>query len=60
MEVETTDLVGVFCIDVVLDGHRALFPEILWRDLHQIRDLSLRDALATEQGMKWNDCFLPE
>lgn len=35
------DLVGVFRIDVVLNGVHALFVKVLWRYLDQVRNFCL-------------------
>lgn len=40
------DLVGIFGVDVVLDGDHAMLGEVLGRNLYQIRNL----GLATPPG----------
>ncbi len=44
-------LVRILSVDVVLDGFDAILPEILRRDLDQVRDLGLGSTQMGQTGV---------
>ena len=38
-----THLIGIFCVDIILDRLEALLAKVLWGDLDEIGHLGLED-----------------